>query len=1194
VACVVALVLPSIGTAAPTFTGNVDLDFDGPNDLVFADPAGLDVGVPIALNGAISGHDIEDVRLSYDALDDTLYIGIRTFGIATDADGDGDEGSTSAALAALGGVDEPLIGGTESFAFFADLDEDGVLDVIAGVPAGADASGYRVSSFLGTPVAPGVSFGPPLDAIHQGEFFGAPTPTEPHLEFAITAFSQLPTSTGAPVGTDFSIGLFVGSLSDAGIGEDFFPGVFQFTPVDVGSCGDGIVDPGEQCDDGNTLDGDGCSSTCETEGGFVCECAGGEAFDLQLEGASDLIGGTTSAFRGVFECPDGEVLYGVSGTFVDNCPGVLVSMDLLCAVPAVDPDTGAVVLSPQGAVPGVRADGSQVDLPQSTYSLTCGMDEVVVGFTGESGIAAPFNPIRTTGVSELEIQCAGLEVLDGRVSIVGNTKVGPPVAQGNPLPGDTDVSCALDQLGTGVGGWGRNYLDGARLVCSSATAGCGGEPSVCRPFEDCGDGVAEGLEACDDGNNVSGDGCSATCQVEVCGDGIVQEGEACDDGNAVDGDGCSSTCDTECPPVAAFDMQTVDPGRAIWFSDLDGDGSSDRYTISNTIFDFDIETGIATYSGMAADTQDANDTWTFTFSFAYRGQGDDGAGSASPYLDVASPTQDQIDAWLYFDLIAGEMISTSDGSRVEASPRPADGSKPMQLGFGANGFTPDYGFAVWFGGALYDVDGDFVRTINGDINTELDELDPTCPTAPPCTGPECVPVEICDGVDNDFDGLVDEGLPDCEETCPPVGAFDMTSVDPGRAIWFSDLDGDGSSDRYSITGTVFDFDIDTGIATYSGTASHMQDPSDTWTFTYSFAYRGQGAEGEGSASPYLYLASPTQEQIDDWLYFDLIAGELLNVADGSRVEVSPRPADGSKPMQLGFGANGFNLEYGFAVWFGGNLFDGAGNFVRQVEGDINTELQELDDTCPTAPPCTTPECVPLEICDGVDNDFDGEVDEGFATSSVFTYTETSSGSGGRITHNEAVYDTGTGLLTYDITIDHDGSHKAEGFTVALNDGPNPKGHAELALLFFDATGTSPVLTAYAYNGLNTRTSYFDGSSASGTQAPDRILSANDQPFWVLDIRATDTGSAMVFSFTIDTVPIRLHQPLYNGSTWPWYGIGFDELAGQWLHTYKNLHTAYDAHGWLTDYSGNGFGFIDSADRATTSEEVCYPTGAPLD
>jgi cysteine-rich repeat protein len=31
-------------------------------------------------------------------------------------------------------------------------------------------------------------------------------------------------------------------------------------------CGDGAVHPGEQCDDGNTTDGDGCSSTCVVEG----------------------------------------------------------------------------------------------------------------------------------------------------------------------------------------------------------------------------------------------------------------------------------------------------------------------------------------------------------------------------------------------------------------------------------------------------------------------------------------------------------------------------------------------------------------------------------------------------------------------------------------------------------------------------------------------------------------------------------------------------------------------------------------------------------------------------------------------------------------------------------------------------------------------------------------------------------------
>ncbi len=35
-------------------------------------------------------------------------------------------------------------------------------------------------------------------------------------------------------------------------------------------CGDGYVSPGEQCDDGNLGDGDGCSATCTIEAGYTC------------------------------------------------------------------------------------------------------------------------------------------------------------------------------------------------------------------------------------------------------------------------------------------------------------------------------------------------------------------------------------------------------------------------------------------------------------------------------------------------------------------------------------------------------------------------------------------------------------------------------------------------------------------------------------------------------------------------------------------------------------------------------------------------------------------------------------------------------------------------------------------------------------------------------------------------------------
>ena len=75
----------------------------------------------------------------------------------------------------------------------------------------------------------------------------------------------------------------------------------------------------------------------------------------------------------------------------------------------------------------------------------------------------------------------------------------------------------------------------------------------------CGDGVVEGAEACDDGNQDDGDGCAADCSaveagwscppgggacapIELCGNGELDGDEACDDGNREDGDGCAGDC----------------------------------------------------------------------------------------------------------------------------------------------------------------------------------------------------------------------------------------------------------------------------------------------------------------------------------------------------------------------------------------------------------------------------------------------------------------------------------------------------------------------------------------------------------------------------------------------------------------------------------------------------------------------------
>jgi cysteine-rich repeat protein len=40
-------------------------------------------------------------------------------------------------------------------------------------------------------------------------------------------------------------------------------------------------------------------------------------------------------------------------------------------------------------------------------------------------------------------------------------------------------------------------------------------------------------------------GCTTSASVAVCGDGILDPGEGCDDGNNISGDGCSATCTVE-------------------------------------------------------------------------------------------------------------------------------------------------------------------------------------------------------------------------------------------------------------------------------------------------------------------------------------------------------------------------------------------------------------------------------------------------------------------------------------------------------------------------------------------------------------------------------------------------------------------------------------------------------------------------
>jgi cysteine-rich repeat protein len=86
--------------------------------------------------------------------------------------------------------------------------------------------------------------------------------------------------------------------------------------------------------------------------------------------------------------------------------------------------------------------------------------------------------------------------------------------------------------------------DGVNL--SAYGTGCA--PGCALPAR-CGDGQTNALfgEQCDDGVNDGSYGtCPPQCQLGPrCGDGELQGDEACDDGNLLSKDGCSATCTIE-------------------------------------------------------------------------------------------------------------------------------------------------------------------------------------------------------------------------------------------------------------------------------------------------------------------------------------------------------------------------------------------------------------------------------------------------------------------------------------------------------------------------------------------------------------------------------------------------------------------------------------------------------------------------
>jgi hypothetical protein len=199
--------------------------------------------------------------------------------------------------------------------------------------------------------------------------------------------------------------------------------------------------------------------------------------------------------------------------------------------------------------------------------------------------------------------------------------------------------------------------------------------------------------------------------------------------------------------------------------------------------------------------------------------------------------------------------------------------------------------------------------------------------------------------------------------------------------------------------------------------------------------------------------------------------------------------------------------------------------------------------------------------------------------------------GGTFESITSCFDTVTNELSWSVTFS---DAVTKGFTLALNDGPNPKGHAgELALLYVDANVADNVkIVAYAYNGQNTRDSYKDGNgNVAGDQAPDFIQNLGNAGN-ILSAGVSDNAGKRTISFTIDASDINAHSPLYPDAVDPWFGIGFAEKLGIWFHPFKTFNPTYAVDGSISALSASGEGWFDGS-NFDTDIKVPTPGAASL-
>ena len=307
------------------------------------------------------------------------------------------------------------------------------------------------------------------------------------------------------------------------------------------TCGNGRVEVGEQCDDGNTSNNDLCTSWCRFAAcgdGFINQ-ANEECDDANLSDNDYCLNSCI-----VNKCGDGIVNY-----YLEQCDDANLNDADECLFSCRIAQCGDAYIQTgiDECDDGDYENNDECVVGNSCRWAYCGDGFVFQGFDPNF----PHTHLHSDPHLHIPEECD-----DGNTSnndycknfceynVCGDTYlyIGVEICDdGNLVYGDgCDHFCLDEVCGNG---YHQPYLgeecdDGNTVNTDNCSNAC--------ILAKCGDGIQQSSlgEQCDDGNTQFGDGCDQYCLNEVCGNGYIQPyiGEECDDANSVNTDGCTNTC----------------------------------------------------------------------------------------------------------------------------------------------------------------------------------------------------------------------------------------------------------------------------------------------------------------------------------------------------------------------------------------------------------------------------------------------------------------------------------------------------------------------------------------------------------------------------------------------------------------------------------------------------------------------------